>query len=123
MAKDWVTQENEWTTKDAMQISALKKIGLDELLKRVEQALSENLVALNVVIPYNANELSALYHARGIVEKENFTAKGTHIRGRISARLVEQFEDYIIDARRKNKVEAPKQSSRPSSLRRSSKRK
>lgn len=113
--KKWVTQEDIGVD-SAVQISALKKTGLGELLERVEEVLGENLVALNVLIPYNANELAALYHARGIVEKENFTAKGTSIKGKISARLVEQFEEYKADGRKTARKP------RSSDLRRRSKR-
>lgn len=116
----WVTQSendgDESNIEHAVRISALKKIGLEELLGEVEKVLGENLVALNVLIPYNANELVALYHQRGIVEKESFTAKGTSIKGKISARLVEQFEEYKVDARKTAKKP------RSSDLRRRSKR-
>lgn len=114
----WVTQEGGWEASGAVQISALKHVGLEELLARVEQVLGENLVELNVLIPYNANELAALYHARGIVEKENFTAKGTGIKGKISARLVDQFTDYTIVGRKTKTARKP----RSSDLRRRSKR-
>lgn len=114
----WVTQEGEWEASGAVQISALKHVGLEELLTRVEQVLGENLVELNVLIPYNANELAALYHARGIVEKENFTAKGTGIKGKISARLVDQFTEYTIVGRKTKTSRKP----RSSDLRRRSKR-
>lgn len=114
----WVTQEGGWEASGAVRISALKHVGLEELLARVEQVLGENLVELNVLIPYNANELAALYHARGIVEKENFTAKGTGIKGKISARLVDQFTDYTIVGRKTKTARKP----RSSDLRRRSKR-
>ena len=79
--------------------------------------VGENLVALNVLIPYTANELVALYHARGIVEKESITAKGTSIKGKISARLVDQFAEYEIVGRKAKTVKKP----RSSDLRRRSK--
>ena len=81
---------------DAVRISALKKIGLDEMLVRVENALKEEMVEMRVRIPYNANELAALFHQRGIIERETFTEKGTVIRGKIAASLIERFEEYQI---------------------------
>jgi len=41
-------------------------------------------------------ELVALYHQRGIIESEEFTAKGTLIQGKIAARLVPRFERYLL---------------------------
>ncbi len=79
-----------------VRISALKGQGLDELLARVEQALSDEMVELRVRIPFRANELAALFHQRGIVEREEFSETGTLIEGKIAARLVERFEKYEI---------------------------
>jgi GTP-binding protein HflX len=93
MAERGVTQEGVGSER-AVEISALKKIGLDGLLECVEEVLGENLVELRVKIPYDANDLVALFHQRGIVERQRFTAKGTTIKGKISARLVERFEPY-----------------------------
>ncbi len=92
--KQWVTQDDIPGSENAVEISALKKAGLDDLLACIEEVLGENLVELRVKIPYDANELVALFHQRGIVERERFTAKGTTIKGKISARLVERFEGY-----------------------------
>ncbi len=89
-----VTQDAIDDSESAVEISALKRIGLDELLACVEKVLGENLVELRVKIPYGANDLVALFHQRGIVERERFTANGTTIKGKISARLVKRFEGY-----------------------------
>ncbi|MBI5034341.1 MAG: GTPase HflX [Chloroflexi bacterium] len=94
--KSWLVTQDEDPLADAVRISALKKIGLDDLLARVESALAEEMVDLRVRIPYNANELVALYHQRGIVEHEEFSEKGTLIEGKIAERLVERFEEYEI---------------------------
>ncbi len=91
-----VTQDYLADEREAVRISALKRIGIAELLARVEEVLGENLVPLYVRIPYNANELVALFHQRGIVERERFTAKGTSIKGKISARLVPRFAEYEV---------------------------
>ncbi len=91
-----VTQEDIAGSENIVEISALKKIGLDKLLGCVEKVLGENLVELRVKIPYAANDLVALFHQRGIVERERFTAQGTTIKGKISARLVDKFEGYRV---------------------------
>ncbi|MBI4790948.1 MAG: GTPase HflX [Chloroflexi bacterium] len=94
-ANRWVvTQDRVGAGPNAARISAINGTGLPELLERVEEVLGENLVALRVRIPYNANELVALFHQRGIVDAEEFSEKGTYIVGKIAARLVERFEPY-----------------------------
>jgi GTPase len=91
-----VTQDSFFRDADAVQISALTGQGLGDLLARVEAALAEEMVELRVRIPYNANELVALFHQRGIVEREEFVEKGTLIEGRIAASLVSQYKRYKI---------------------------
>jgi GTPase len=91
-----VTQDEFMREGNAVRISALKGQGLDELLVYIERALAEEMVDLRVRIPYNQGELAALFHQRGIIESEKFVEKGTLIAGKISARLVERFEEYKI---------------------------
>ena len=94
-ANKWVvTQEGVAAGPNAVRVSAMNSTGLPELLERVEEVLGENLVELRVRIPYNASELAALFHQRGIVDAEEFSEKGTYIVGKIAARLVERFEPF-----------------------------
>ncbi len=95
-ANKWlVTQDRIEAGPNAVPISARQGLGLDELLARVEQVLGDNLVEVKVRIPYNAGELAALFHQRGIVDQEEFSENGTYIVGKIAARLVERFEPYL----------------------------
>ena len=99
-----VTQDEELREVDIVEISALQKTGLGELLARVQDLLGENFVPLRALIPYRANDLVALFHARGIVAKEQFMEQGTQIQGRIAASLLPRFEEYalpLLKARRK----------------------
>ncbi|MBI3742363.1 MAG: GTPase HflX [Chloroflexi bacterium] len=95
MTFNGVTQDEDGAA-DIINISALKKIGLGELLARVEDLLGENLVPLIARVPYRANDLVALFHQRGIVEKEKFTEQGTEIRGRIAANLLSRYDAYAL---------------------------
>jgi GTPase len=95
-ATRWVvTQDHVTPGPNAIPISAKSAMGLDELLERVEDVLGENLVELRVRIPYNAHELTALFHERGIIDHEEYSEKGTYIAGKIAARLFERFEPYM----------------------------
>lgn len=91
-----VTQDEFLREGNAVPISALKGQGLDELLARIEAALKEEMIELRVRIPYSQGDLVALFHQRGIIEREEFTPKGTILVGKVAARLVERFEEYKI---------------------------
>lgn len=81
----------------AIPISALKGEGLAALMQSVEQVLSSDLEHVRVRIPYQANELVALFHRKGIVDKENFGVRGTTIEGRLPNALLGEYEEYRMD--------------------------
>ncbi len=80
---------------DYVPVSAQRNIGLDALKARIEQELSEKLLPVLVEIPYSSGDMVALFHERGTIEREEFSAAGTVIEGRIPARLRPQFSRYI----------------------------
>lgn len=92
-----ILQEWQEDYPDAIIISALRGSGLPALLERIEGTLSSGLVPLRVRIPYQANDLVALFHRKGIVEDEKYGKTGTTISGRLPQALVPQFEDYRAD--------------------------
>jgi GTP-binding protein HflX len=104
-ASRYVTQDEFEREGNAARISALRGQGLEELLALVEETIAAEMVELCVRIPYSANELVALYHQRGIIEREEFTEKGTIIKGKIAANLIERFTRYKSDEGRKTEDE------------------
>ena len=75
----------------ALLVKAAKKTyGFIELL------LGENMVHLRVRIPFDAADLAALFHQRGIIEHEEFVEDGTVIQGRIAAKLADRLESFRI---------------------------
>ncbi|HYO50772.1 MAG TPA: GTPase HflX [Chloroflexia bacterium] len=75
-------------------VSAQRGWGLGDLLKRIQETLSEALVPIEVLIPYKASELVALFHEKGIVEREEHTGEGTTIQGRIPSRYTRLYGSY-----------------------------
>jgi GTP-binding protein HflX len=84
---------------DGVSISALTGVGLEELLARVEEELEEQMVRIEVLIPYDLGELVDLYHRRGLIEREEHTDAGTHIAGRLPRELMGRFSGLLGDAR------------------------
>jgi GTP-binding protein HflX len=79
---------------DYVAVSAQRGWGLDILRARIETMLAQEMVPLQVCIPYNRNDLVALWHERGVIEQEEYLGEGTNIQGRLPVALVEQFEAY-----------------------------
>jgi GTPase len=79
---------------DFVAVSAQQGWGLEALLARIETALAEAMVALEVLIPYQRNDLVALWHQRGLIEQEDYANEGTHIHGRVPRELEAQFAPF-----------------------------
>jgi GTP-binding protein HflX len=83
---------------DGVPVSALRKTGLDDLLKEVEQVLYERMVPLKVRLPYKAGDLMALFRREGVVDIEVPEEHGIVLTGRIPGRLLDTFKPYGVQA-------------------------
>lgn len=81
---------------DAIPISARQGLGLDALLEQVEGVLGSQLVEVRVRIPYSATELVSVFHRKGIVEKQDYSPKGTTLEGKLPQALLREFEPYRV---------------------------
>jgi GTP-binding protein HflX len=91
---------------DYVAVSAIRGWGLDELQRRIETALAARMYALTALIPYNRNDLVALWHKRGAIDEEGYEAEGTYIVGRVPESLVGQLAPYAV-GRQKSVVRRP----------------
>jgi GTP-binding protein HflX len=80
----------------SVRISALTGEGIECLLACVERVLEEQMVWLDVLIPYASGELVDLFHRQGLIEWEDHTEVGTRIQGRISSVLAGRFQDLGV---------------------------
>jgi len=76
-------------------ISAKEKIGLEQLLERIEKILGEGWVHIRAVIPYGEGELVSLFYRRGVVERERHSEKGIVMEGRIPRGILGSFRPYL----------------------------
>ena len=81
---------------DYVPLSASRGIGLDVLLERIEGVLDRGMVEVNALVPYGANELVALFHQKGFIEREEHRDSGTFIKGRIPAQFSSQYRQYDL---------------------------
>ncbi|NOX60477.1 MAG: GTPase HflX, partial [Chloroflexi bacterium] len=79
---------------DAAPVSALTGQGLDELLERLELALTEAMVPIQVLIPYEAGELVDVIHRLGVVSRQSHEPNGILIAGRVPASLLGRLNAY-----------------------------
>ncbi|GAB4506504.1 MAG: GTPase HflX [Anaerolineales bacterium] len=80
---------------NAIPISAKTGQGIDDLLRAVARMLSEQWVTVEANIPYTQGEIVALFHERGVVEREEHQGTGTHIVGRIPRWLLASVRPYL----------------------------
>ncbi len=75
-------------------ISALTHVGLEFLLDRVEQELTEIMVPIEVLIPYDSGEVVDLFHRHGLVARQAHMPQGTLISGRVPPSLLGRLQPY-----------------------------
>jgi GTPase len=75
-----------------LSVSAQQSVGLAELLAAVEGVLVNQMVELEVVLPYASGDLLNLWHTQGVIESQSFREDGTHVRGRLPSWLVDQVQ-------------------------------
>ena len=75
-------------------ISALTGAGIPELLARIEDVLTEELVRVTLLLPYQRGDLLGLFHQRGVIEREEHGSDGTRVWGKLPARLAPRFRAY-----------------------------
>lgn len=84
------------TFNHAVGISALKGIGINDLLKLIEDDLFENFSEVSVQIPFTEGQLISLFHEQGQVTRVEHTRKGVFIQGLIPGRLAARYAPYSM---------------------------
>ena len=75
-------------------LSALKKIGLDELEKTLDLAISARQVEISVRVPVENGRLLAYLHARGIIMKKTITNTHYQIRIKMGRRDLAKAKEF-----------------------------
>jgi GTP-binding protein HflX len=79
---------------NAVLISARTGEGIDRLRVIIDEVLREQMVEVDLLIPYSKGELVALAHEHGFVEFEEHTPTGTHLHARLPAALAGRYHSY-----------------------------
>ncbi len=79
---------------DIVAVSAQRGWGLQTLGERIVMMLAQRMVRVDAYIPYQRNDLVALWRQRGVIEVEEFEGDGAHIVGRLPPALAPQFARF-----------------------------
>jgi GTPase len=75
-------------------ISALKGLGIQELLQAVSGQLFETYTPIRVLLPYQEGALISLFHEFGQIDQIEHARKGVMIAGRIPGRLIARYRSF-----------------------------
>jgi GTP-binding protein HflX len=83
-------------------VSAVTGVGIDDLLIKVGQLVTQDMQLVHLLVPYERGDLVSRIHEQGIVDNEEHTDDGVVIRGRIPPELASQLRamDTVIDLAR-----------------------
>jgi len=77
-------------------ISAEHRLGIEQLLARLEAALTESMVPVTVCIPYSDGALVAQFRRQGIVQSETYSPEGMRLEGYLPRRLVPLYRAFLV---------------------------
>jgi len=80
----------------AAAISAIKGIGVPDLLRLIQEELYETYTPIHVRLLYQQGALISLFHEAGQVERVEHGRGGVIMQGRIPGRLVAQFNGWEV---------------------------
>ncbi|PKO22478.1 MAG: GTPase HflX [Chloroflexi bacterium HGW-Chloroflexi-1] len=92
---------------NSVAISALTGWGLPELLARIEEILTEELVGVQVLLPYQRGDLLGLFHQRGVISRESHVPEGTRVTGKLPANLLPRYRPYLAPVFERDHVVDP----------------
>ena len=76
--------------------SAKTGLGLDRLLQRLDQVLSDRVRTIRVLLPYDALGLAAPMRERGSVLTEEYRPEGLYLEGIVKREDLHLFEGYLV---------------------------
>ena len=80
---------------DAVATSAKTGVGVNDLLKMIENLLFFNLIPIQVKLPYQQGRLISLFHEQGTVNHTVHKKGGVLLEGKIPGRYLSVFEPYF----------------------------
>lgn len=86
---------------DACFVSARTGEGIDELVARMEEMVSDQLRSLHLLIPHSRYDLINKLHRIGCVQHQATQDEGVLIQGHIPSSILDDVSDFIIEPERR----------------------
>jgi GTP-binding protein HflX len=80
---------------NSVAVSALKKVGMDTLMRMIETELFEQMLPIKVWLSYKEGQLISLFHDQGVVEKVEHGRGGVSMQGLLPGRLLVRFQPFM----------------------------
>lgn len=88
------------TNRDAVFVSAVTGMGLEEIKERVAQEAAAGSLTLTLMVPYTRGEVVKLAHEQTQIVSEEHTAEGTRLVLKAPVPLLDRLEEFETDGHR-----------------------
>lgn len=82
--------------RDKVKISALKGIGIELLLKKIEHYLSVNRRIVDLEIPFDKGNMISFIHRYGLILSEEYTERGLYVKVELDHVDISKVKEYIV---------------------------
>jgi GTP-binding protein HflX len=96
LADPSAAQQNVAAFPNSLAASALKGLGISEMLQKINQRLYEAQSLITVRLPYAEGGLVSIFHEQGQVMRIEHGEGGVTIQGRLPGRLLASFRPYLV---------------------------
>lgn len=86
----------DFIDKDNLIISAATGEGIDKMLTEISKRLSENMVKMDLLIPFSQGRLLETIRKNGKIFSEEYLENGTKITANVDRKLVHSVKEYIL---------------------------
>ena len=81
---------------NSISISAFTGDGLPEMLMAIQKNLYENMIPINIKLPYSEGQLISLFHESGQIDRIEHQRGEVMIQGRIPGRLLARYSNWKV---------------------------
>jgi GTP-binding protein HflX len=82
---------------NAVGISALTGLGIEDLLTSIEQNLFENYVSMDIFLPFKEGKLISMFHEHGLIDRIEHIDGGVNIEGKLPGRYISSYSSYVVN--------------------------
>ena len=81
---------------NGVRVSAKSGFGLETLMEKIDEKLSDRMEQLDILLPYSQTGLVNTIRENGVVHSEEYTADGIAVKGIVDKKFAYLYKDYKI---------------------------